>query len=1000
MSINFNSATLIKFLLVGLMVLAGGSVFAQLNVSGQVTSAKDGSSLAGVAVLVKGTTTGAYTDQDGNFSVRVPDENSALVFSILGYESKDVSVDGRTSVDVALEESFSTLDEVVVVGYGTVKQKDVTGSVAKVASKDFNQGILVSPDQLIQGKVAGLQVVNSSGAPGANTAIRIRGAASIRANNRPLVVIDGVPLDGRTVKPGFAIPGGLNTTPGINPLAFLNPQDIASIEVLKDASAAAIYGSRGANGVIIVTTRSGFNGEPQIDFGASVGASNLLRTIDIMDGDQYRDALDTYGLRSADTDFGENTDALGEILQTGITQNYYFAIRGGNNRGSYRISAGYQDIEGIVQQTGLRKYNVSLKGNYGFLDNQRLKIDMGFIYNGTTQDEEAITNDAGFEGSLIGASLQWNPTRPLLTDANDPTSYDQTGSVNPLALLNGYEDQTNITNLLFSLSPSFEITNGLVYRFNLGVNNQIGQRNGSLARFLNLQDILDRGAAFTGGENLTSTVLSHTLNYDRDFGEASNFNFVAGYEYFRVQREGFSMFGQDFLVDDVDFTNVFSNTSQSSRVITSFADPDFEIQSYFGRVNVNLDDKYLLTATVRADGSSKFGENNKYGVFPSFAAAWNLHNEGFLPSTVDLFKLRVGYGLVGNQEFPAGSSQERYNLGQGTVFLVNVANPDLRWETSSIINIGVDFSLFDYRVNGTIAWFTKSTTDLLYQRDAIQPAPATKLWENLDGELLNSGIEVYLNTYIVSNENVQWQFGTTFSWLTNNLSGLTVPPIETGGINGQGLTGVRSQRIANDQPFYVFYLRQHEGLDANGQSVFTASEEGTPEALIFNGNPTPDVLLGINTAVTVGKLSLSLNFQGAFGHQVYNNTANAILVIGNLGSRNISPALLEQTDINGNPVQEAQSNAIKASTRYMEDADYLRLANTTLSYDFGEIFNGRVKNVRVSLTGVNLLLITGYTGFDPEVNTDKNIDGVPSFGIEYTPYPTARTILGGVNFSF
>lgn len=997
MSIKSFSASLIKMLLVSLFVVIGGSLFAQLTVSGTVTSEKDGTTLAGVAVLVKGTTVGAYTDQDGNFSVRVPEENASLVFSILGYESLDFELNGRTSVSVTLTESFSTLDEVVVVGYGTVKQKDVTGSVAKVSSKDFNQGVLVSPDQLIQGKVAGLQVVNSSGAPGANTAIRIRGAASIRANNRPLVVVDGIPLDGRTVKPEFTVPGGVGNTPAINPLAFLNPGDIASIEVLKDASAAAIYGSRGANGVILVTTRKGRNGRPQINFSASAGVSNILNRIDVLDGNEYRDALNQYGLTTGDN--GGNVDALDEILRTAVTQNYYFAVRGGDNHGTYRISAGYQDIEGIIQGTGLTKYNVSFTGNYGFFDNDRVKVDMGFIYNGTQQEEEAVSNDAGFRGSLVGMALQWNPTTPL-TQSDGSFTFLSNDIVNPLHMLDAYDDVTNISNLLFQISPSIEIVNGLTYRFNLGINEQQGERDASIQSSLPLQDIEGRGVALSAVENLNSLVLNHTLNYDVDFGNESNFNVVAGYEYFRVQRDGFSMFAQDFLVDELNYSDIFGNSSQQSRGITSFADPTFELQSFFGRANINLNDKYLLTATVRADGSSKFGENNQYGVFPSFAAAWNLHNEGFLPSSVDLFKLRVGWGQVGNQEFPAGAAQERYNLGQGTIALTNVANPDLRWETSSIINIGLDFSLLDYRINGTIAWFNKVTTDLLYQRDAIQPAPATQLWENLNGELVNAGVELLLNTYIVSTDNVTWQFGTTFSWLTNSLSGLTVPPIETGGINGQGLSGVRAQRIANDQPFYIFFLRQYEGLDANGQSVFKASEEGTPEVLEFNGNPTPDVLLGINTSLTVGKLNLSLNFQGAFGHQVYNNTANAILVIGNLGSRNISPELLSQTDINGNPVQEAQSNAIKASTRYMEDADYLRLANTTLSYDFGSIFNGRVQNVRVNLTGVNLFLLTNYSGFDPEVNTDKNIDGVPSFGIEYTPYPTSRTILAGIDFTF
>ena len=427
----------------------------------------------------------------------------------------------------------------------------------------------------------------------------------------------------------------------------------------------------------------------------------------------------------------------------------------------------------------------------------------------------------------------------------------------------------------------------------------------------------------------------------------------------------------------------------------SFADPISELQSYFGRATVNYKEKYLLTATFRADGSSKFGSNNKYGYFPAFAAAWNVTNEDFLrgSTTFNSLKVRVGWGKTGNQEFPAGSAQERFSLGingPGTLGQTNVANPDLKWETSATWNGGIDFSLFGDKISGSIEYFNKKTTDLLFNFDAIQPAPATKYWINLDGEVVNKGWEIAINTAVVNKKDLRWNFGVFASFLQNKVTSYKGPTVLTGALHGQGTTGASVQRLTQGQPLNAFYVREFLGLDkTSGNSNYT--DNGN--TMYYIGNPNPNTLLGIATDVTYKKLTLTVNMNGAFGHKIYNNTLMSVLPISNLqGGRNIAASLV------GGSVKESLSNGLTSSSRFLESGSYLKMANATLNYNIGTL--GKViKGANIFLTGQNLFIITKFKGFDPEVNTDKNIAGVPSFGIEYTPYPSARSFMFGINFS-
>ena len=972
-----------------LMVAIGMSslALAQRTIRGTVTDAGNGDPLIGANILAVGTSTGTITDIDGSYSLQVPEGITELEVSYTGYNTNRVSLGASNVVDVALS-AGSVLDEIVVIGYGTAKKSDLTGSVVSVSEKDFNRGLVTSPDQLLQGRAAGVQIVNNSGQPGGAATIRIRGNSSIRAGNSPLFVVDGVQLSGGSTKPGTAA-GFDGSTASSNPLNYINPSDIESIQVLKDASATAIFGSRGANGVVLITTKKGRIGDPVINFSTSAGYSSILKEYDILDGDEYRAALQQYNQTGGD--YGDNVDAMDEILRNGLVQNHNVSISGGNDNGTYRASIGYYDQEGIVKSNDLRRLTANLSGSYKFLNSKRFMLGYNLIATQTSENGPAVTTNAGFRGSLIGNALQWNPTHKLFNADGSPVIIPAFGNfTNPVSLLRAYHDKSNTVDIIGSISPSYKITDYLTYRFDYSITHGVGERRASIASWINLQDIENRGLAAIDENNETNQILTHTLNFTQDLSSDLSLQAVAGYEYQKRTGKQFGLSARDFIVADFDYTNIFQNSSPTSRNAFSSSAPDQELQSFFARAIFNYQNKYLLTASFRADGSSKFGANNEYGYFPAFAFAWNLHNEDFLSGgAFDNLKLRLGWGQTGNSEFEAGASQERWRFDQGSIQQENLANPDLQWETTTNYNIGLDFAILNYKVTGTLEYFYRSSEDLLFQRNVTSPGPALALfWINLPGKVVNSGVELTLNTQLVDNENLNWNLGGNVSFLKNELQDYNGANLEYGTLFGQGISAATSMRLQDGEALNSFYLPEFVNIGEDGQSVLANNGDKA-----YVGDPNPDVLLGVSSSVSVGNFSLGLNFNGAFGHDIYNNTKNSVIPIGNLGTRNIDASLLNSAN------QEAISNPIAPSSRYIEKGDYLKLANATLSYNVGSL-GTIVKNAQIYLTGTNLFVITDYSGFDPEVNTVNQANGLPSFGIEYIPYPSARTIILGANFSF
>ncbi len=998
------------------MLLISSTAFSQAKeVTGKVTDQRDGTPVVGATVTAKGTSAATTTNNEGFYRLTVPAGTTVLVVTSVGFGEMEIDLTNRTNADVVLSLSNTQMSEVVVVGYGTARRRDLTGSVGSIREKDFNKGVITAPDQLLQGKIAGVQVINNSGQPGGGTTVRIRGISSIRSGNQPLYVIDGVPYYGGSTSPGLGT--ALGGSPAENPLNFINPNDIVSIDVLKDASATAIYGSRGANGVVMVTTKRGVSGEARVDVNTAVGVSSMLRTIDVLDGSEYRAALTSYGLTTGN--FNSSVDAIDEITRTAFTTSNNVAISGGTEHARYRFSLGHLSQDGIMGAKDLKiitstnpgliqdygdkgsnftKYNASLSANYKFLDSRKLGLDLNLLTSHTTSTLAPISNDAGFQGSLVGNALQWNPTHPLYNPDGtvwvvDPALGNTT--INPLALLAAYNDVNNRTAIIGSVAPSYKFTNDLEYKFLYSVNFETGTRKSALRNWLNYTGVEGLGFAQISTNRAVNQQFTHTLNYTNDIATNVSLNALVGYEFLKQDYTGQGMQAFRFVdYPGIEYTDYMQNAPAADRSMYSFATPFSELQSFFARAIVNVNDKYTFNATVRRDGSNRFGKNNRYGTFPSFGAAWNIGEEDFLGDGLfSNLRLKASWGKTGNQEFPVVWAPLRVvNIGQGVnQEVINLENPDIKWEENTMYNVGLDFGIMGGRINGGVDYFKRETTDPIFQQIVTQPGPPIRYWKNLEtGTIENSGIEVTLNGGLVRTSTLNWNLGVNMAFLKNELNEF-VGSIETGGLHGQGISGATSQRLVSGQPINVFYLRHFEGIDkTTGQSIYSLNPDGS-DKFFYAGSPNPKMLLGITSDVSFGKFFAVVNLNGAFGHYIYNNTANSVLPIGNLGTRNISGNLVGTSD------KESTSNPLAPSDRYLEKGNYLKLSNVQISYalgDFAKVFKG----ARISLTGQNLLVFTDFTGFDPEVNVDKNVNGVPSLGIEYVPFPTSRTFLLGLSF--
>ncbi|HTE00638.1 MAG TPA: SusC/RagA family TonB-linked outer membrane protein [Mucilaginibacter sp.] len=1008
---------LLKVVVFALLCFCIEPAFAQNKViTGKVTDKKDGSPIVGATVVtVVGGQNGTVTDVDGNFKITVPPGTNTLTFSFVGYNRQVVTIGDKSLINVLLESNSSNLNEVVVIGYGTQRVKDATGSVASLSPKDFNKGVIATPEQLLQGRIAGVQVTPSSGEPGAGATINIRGASSIRSGSSPLYVVDGVPLDNGGTAGGFD--SGAGSSSARNPLAFINPADIENISVLKDASAAAIYGSRGANGVVLITTRKGRKGQG-IQFGASTSMSNAAKTYDLLGRDAFLAGVASVGSNASTAanggvDYGGNTDWQKQILRTAISQNYNLAFGGASNTGNYRASVAYDNQQGIIKKTDLKRLTARINASQTFL-HERLKFELQSLFSNVKDQFAPITNNAGFNGSLVGAAIQTNPTIPVFDDQGRYFSlngyengFPKGNSFrNPVSMLNQIDDKDNINRYLNNLTMTLKLFKGISYRGNFGADISRGQRktfyDPTIVGFTDEANIGDfkvpsatgNGRGILVHNELTNLTTEHTLNYDKKWSDNSSITALLGYSYQSFKNFNRANLGWgtptagQFVKNFDEFKNHMPYDFSNRNGLDSSSS---KLQSYFVRVNYSYKDRYILTGTVRRDGSSRFGKNHQYANFPALAAKWRISNESFAPKNIfDDLSLRLNYGKTGNQDYPSYASkslrQSNY-LGTSSSAL-NSANPDLKWETQTAYGAGIDFTVLKGRLSGTIDYFNKSQKDLLFLQDLAQPAASPRYWVNLPGNVRNTGVELGLNFAAIQGKDFNWDVSYNMTLIKNKIENFGSRNVITGNIDGQGLSGAYAQLFANGYPLYSFNVPNYAGLDANGFGIYP---QGIDAATI-QGSPLPKFTAGLNNNFTYKSFTFSFFLTGQTGFYIYNNTANAFFYKGNLVSgRNVTKEIAQT---NENPL-----NSGEVSTRFLEKGDFLRLQNATLGYTFS-VKGGAFKSLRVSLTGQNLFLITSYSGLDPEINTNKERNGVPSRGIDYTAYPSARTFTLGLNASF
>lgn len=981
------------------LMLLSNFAMAQRTVKGKVSDAETSDGLIGASVSAVGTTRGTVTDIDGNYSLDVPAGATQLRFSYTGYAEQTITLTASNVVNVSMANG-TILDEVVVVGYGSVKKSDATGAVSSLTEANFNKNA-TAPEQLMQGRVSGVQITSTSGEPGAGINVRIRGTSSVRGNNNPLFVVDGVPLAGDETSGGSDI-RGLGRQAARNPLNFLNPSDIASMDILKDASATAIYGSRGANGVVLITTKSGQAGKGVLEYGYTLGAAKIAKKADLLNGSDFVAAWQKLNPGAATTEVnrGANTDWQDQVLQTGISHNHTLSFGSSDKGGDYRFSLGYLDQDGIVKQSGINRISGRFNGSKKFLDD-RLKLSTNFTVSQIHDQGAPLTENSGFEGDLWLSTLKANPTNPVWiknTAGRDSVPFQISNSEpNPVAMLEYTKDFTNTLRALSSISADVKLTGALSFKTVIGYDRSISSRKSAWSKDLQAgPGIGGLGRLFTTDIEAGNKLWENYFTYTKGFGDI-DFTGLLGYSYQkfdysrkRTEYSKFSTSNLDLMINNVASAGAVAPTNSDFRTD--------ELQSTFGRINLGYKSKYLLTASLRADGSTKFGPNNKYGYFPSAALKWRIIEEGFLPSIFSDLGLRLGYGVTGNQEIPHNlyDNRVRYNdwtinnsgvVEGGGLASVAFANPDLKWETTTQANIGLDWAVWNYRVSGTIDLYQKTTKDLLMQLFSAQPAATEYAWRNLDATVENKGIELGFNVVAVDNDNFDWRILPNVSFNKNEVTKYA-GSVNTGEINGQGLSLAYAERIAQGQSLFAFFVRDFGGFDSEGISIYPNGDVQR-----FDGkSPIPKISGGLTNEFSYGNLDLSVFFYGQFGHYVYNNTANALFTAGALGAgRNVT------SDVTTNG--ESRLNSPDVSSRFLEKGDFVRLQDVTLGYNIKPATK-KISNIRVFLSGQNLALFSGYSGLDPEVNTNKSQNGVPSLGIDYSAYPRPRNLSVGANISF
>ena len=995
-------------LLVGLF-LSIGAFAQQIAVKGHVKDTT-GEPVIGANVLVKGTTNGTITDFDGNFMLNVP-KDAILSVSFVGYKSAEVKA--ASTVMVTLEDDSQVLDAVVVIGYGSVKKNDMTGSVTAIKPDKLNKGLITNAQDMMTGKIAGVSVISKGGAPGEGATIRIRGGSSLTAENDPLIVIDGLAMDNKGVK-GLA-----------NPLSMVNPNDIESFTVLKDASATAIYGSRASNGVIIITTKKGQAGaRPTISYDGNVSVSTVKSTVDVMDGDQFRSFIkDIWGEDSeAYSKLGNaNTDWQKEIFRPAVSTDHNLTISGGLKNMPYRVSFGYTNQNGIVKTSKFERYTASVSLAPSFFEdhlkiNANLKgmiaknryADGGAVGSAVSFDPtQSVRSDDPYHQYYFDGYFQWNTDASSLNDDTWKRTFNGNAPGNPVALLEEKDDRAISKSLIgnLELDYKFHFLPDLHAHVNGGMDLSTGKQYTDVSPYSSTNNYY--GSYGWEQKDKYNLSLNAYLQYSKDFTDKHRFDVMAGYEWQHFHDTSDQEYWGLYPLSN----NVVENRGQRYNNTSSGSATESYLVSFFGRVNYTLLDRYLFTATVRQDGSSRFHKNNRWGLFPSFALGWKLKEEAFLKD-VDVLsdlKLRLGYGITGQQNINSGdypylavyetNKNGAYYpiIGEGITYRPNAYNPDLKWEKTTTYNVGLDFGFLNNRINGAVDYYYRKTTDLL---NSVFVSAGTnfknKVLSNV-GSLENSGIEFSINSKPVVTTDWTWDLGFNITYNKNEITKLTTGDSENyyvaAGDNIGGGRDMKAMAHAVGHPASSFYVYQ-QVYDENGKPIENEFVDRNGDGTIngddryFYKKPTADVLMGLTSRLSYKSWDFSFSLRASLNNYVYNSVEaggsdcnpTSVYSFGALNNRPLMGV--------ANNIQNLKDNTL-LSDYFVQNASFMKCDNITLGYSFKKLFGAPIGG-RVYAAVQNVFTITKYKGLDPEVEK----------GLDNNIYPRPLTTLIGLSLNF
>lgn len=1000
------------------------------NIKGKVQSS-DGIGLPGVSIIIKGTTTGAVSTPDGSFKLTIPANAEILVFSFIGMRTQEVAVGNQTDFNITLEDETIGIDEVIAIGYGTVKKSDLTGSVSSINADELQQTPMTSIDQGLVGRAAGVQVTQTSGMPGAVASIRIRGTSSLQGGNEPLYVIDGFPIYNGS---GFGETGGQAKMSG---LSTINPADIKSIEILKDAAATAIYGARAANGVVLITTKSGKRGTDQIVFNATYGIQNVVQNIDVMNALNYaelvNEAYTNDGLAAIYDDAKmqgirqnpEGTNWQDEVFRSAPTQNYQLGFNGGDEKMIYSVSANYYDQQGIIRNSDFKRYS----GRINLERNVLSKVRLGTHVSVSKTISNSVQTDSGGNSGVVSSAMKFNPVSPIYVneELGEYTKVNSPGIIysNPVASADNLIRENQTVRLLGDIFGEWEIIPDLKAKVTFGVDLFDTKFNNFIPS--NIYESGGVAKATVSAGFTTNWLNENTLSWVKQINENHRISVLGGITFQQNHYEGVSAASQDYVNDVLKY-----NSLQAGAVYNqpTSSNTDWSLLSYLARVNYNIKEKYIFSANARIDGSSRFGTNNKYAFFPSGSFAWRLIEEDFVKDldVFDNLKLRVSYGYTGNQEIGLYNSlptlnSTTYTLGGALVtgFYPNkIPNPDLKWEKTSQFNIGIDVGFLNNRLRLTSDYYHKKTSDLIYDVSVPYVSGFATSLQNI-GSVENKGIELAIDGDILTGR-LKWTSSFNISSNKNKVLELGGEDYkDVGGGDGHLKTGA-VHRLIVGEPIGLFYGYEFDGifqnqdeLDAGPKSPTNwiggrryadlGGSDGEPDGVVnatydrtIIGDPNPDFFGGFTNTLTYEGFELNLFLQYSYGNDIFNYNAMELELPS--GGQNVYADMINRwSSTNPStvyPVATTNRSAVFSSA-YIEDGSYLKVKTLTLAYMFPNLKSKNIASLKLYVTGQNLLTFTNYRGYDPEVSYRgaSNLE----LGEDFGGYPQARTIMMGVNLT-